>query len=514
MSVTSGFFNSLNGDRKYNAEQMSSIFDGIINDGIFSNIGTAFNVLVAGEMNITVGIGRCWFNSTWMYNDSIHTISIEQAEPILDRIDVVAIEVNRSAAVRKADIKVIKGTPDLAPQPKEMERTEEVHQYCLAQVYVHAGVSELTQADITSKIGTEDTPFITAILETIDLNVLLGQWQGDLDNFVAAETTSFTNWFNAMKGQLSEDAAGRLQEEIDRIAVPLYGSCTTPAATTAKVVDSPGFELLLYSSMIVEFTAGVPAGSTLNINGTGAKPIWHKGAAILDNVITANSAILMVYDGAHYAVVSSNSSPAEMISDLWDTLTQYQPNDYCISDGFVWKCLVANIATQPTEGTYWTKVKLGKEVTQLSNDLTASNTTAGVSDTPFRFGCNDDGKFGYIIKDEGGADTVVPFNQKTANIRIASIIGNGQQGAGGIYAQYVASTGQYVSWGIWELNTPRIIDALKSVTDSSYIHHIYATRPIKVSLNGSAPTEYDTDEEIIKFPMYADIFRLIYTEDI
>ena len=44
MSVTSGFFNSLNGDRRYNAEQMSSIFDGIINDGIFANIGTAFGV--------------------------------------------------------------------------------------------------------------------------------------------------------------------------------------------------------------------------------------------------------------------------------------------------------------------------------------------------------------------------------------------------------------------------------------------------------------------------------------
>lgn len=27
MSVSSGFFNSLNGDRKYNAAQMSAIFD-------------------------------------------------------------------------------------------------------------------------------------------------------------------------------------------------------------------------------------------------------------------------------------------------------------------------------------------------------------------------------------------------------------------------------------------------------------------------------------------------------
>ena len=30
MAFTYGFFNSLNGDRKYTAEQLSSIFDGLI----------------------------------------------------------------------------------------------------------------------------------------------------------------------------------------------------------------------------------------------------------------------------------------------------------------------------------------------------------------------------------------------------------------------------------------------------------------------------------------------------
>ena len=38
MSVTSGFYNGLSHDRKYNAVQMSSLFDGIINDGIFQSI--------------------------------------------------------------------------------------------------------------------------------------------------------------------------------------------------------------------------------------------------------------------------------------------------------------------------------------------------------------------------------------------------------------------------------------------------------------------------------------------
>ena len=39
MAVTYGFYDSTGGDRKYNAEQMGSIFDGIISDGFYSNIG-------------------------------------------------------------------------------------------------------------------------------------------------------------------------------------------------------------------------------------------------------------------------------------------------------------------------------------------------------------------------------------------------------------------------------------------------------------------------------------------
>lgn len=44
MSVTYGFYNSIKGDRKYNALEMSSIFDGIIVDGVYMSIGDALNV--------------------------------------------------------------------------------------------------------------------------------------------------------------------------------------------------------------------------------------------------------------------------------------------------------------------------------------------------------------------------------------------------------------------------------------------------------------------------------------
>ena len=69
MTITSGFFNSVNHDRLYDAEQVSSIFDGIIKDGVYESIGDAFMVTPNSDLNdsIIVGTGRAWFDHTWTY---------------------------------------------------------------------------------------------------------------------------------------------------------------------------------------------------------------------------------------------------------------------------------------------------------------------------------------------------------------------------------------------------------------------------------------------------------------
>ena len=85
MSVTSGFFNSLNGDRRYDARQFSALFDGIINDGVFANIGTSFKVTAAGGLQINIGLGRAWFNSTWVNNDAILPFTLDDSDQVLNR---------------------------------------------------------------------------------------------------------------------------------------------------------------------------------------------------------------------------------------------------------------------------------------------------------------------------------------------------------------------------------------------------------------------------------------------
>lgn len=204
MSVTSGFFNSIDGDRKYNAEQMSAIFDGVINDGIFANVGTAFVVTASGVGNeITVGKGRAWFNSTWIYNDSELTITLDDSDIITDRIDTVVIEVNHNDDVRAGSIKVIKGEPSTSPTPADLQNWGNINQYPLAHIYIANNTDEITQADITNCIGTDATPFVTGILEVISLDTLLGQWEAELDQFVDEETADFNEWFLEKQNEMN-----------------------------------------------------------------------------------------------------------------------------------------------------------------------------------------------------------------------------------------------------------------------------------------------------------------------
>ena len=221
MSVTSGFYNGLSHDRKYNAVQMSSLFDGIINDGIFQSVGTYFTVTASSGFTVKVGIGKAWFNSHWIQNDAILPLTLSDPEVVLARIDAVIIEVNTTDSVRAGSIKILKGTPASSPVNPKLTNDDYVHQHALCYIYRKANETAITQSGITNMIGTDSCPFITAILETASIDSLLGQWQDQLDQFVASEESDFTAWFDNVKVQLTTDAAGNLQVQIDGITALL-----------------------------------------------------------------------------------------------------------------------------------------------------------------------------------------------------------------------------------------------------------------------------------------------------
>ena len=218
MSVTFGFYNALNHDRKYDAIQVSSIFDGIINDGIYESIGTAMIVKATSYMVINIGIGRAWFNHTWTYNDSILPLTVQPSELVLNRIDTVILEVDSTRTVRTNSIKIIEGTPAATPVATTLTNNENVHQYPLARIYVKANATVITQADITNTVGTSECPFVTGIISTLSTDNLIQQWESSYEQWLSEQTTSFNTWFAGLKNELDSNQAANLLNQINLVS--------------------------------------------------------------------------------------------------------------------------------------------------------------------------------------------------------------------------------------------------------------------------------------------------------
>ena len=218
MSVTYGFYNAKDHDRQYDAVQLSSIFDGLINDGIYATIGDAFVITAGSNMSVAVGTGRAWFNHTWTYNDAKLILTIPNSEVLLDRYDAVVLETNDADDVRANSIKVISGVAASSPKKPDLTNDTHTHQYPLAYIKVPANSTSVSQANIENCIGTSACPFVTGIVDTIDATTLFKQWNSEFDI-----------WFDGMKGQLSTDAAGNLQVQINALKNTI--STTTKSIT-------------------------------------------------------------------------------------------------------------------------------------------------------------------------------------------------------------------------------------------------------------------------------------------
>lgn len=190
--LTYGFYNSIDHDRTYDAIQMSSIFDGIVRDGIFMSIGNCLRVIQDSGMTVIVDTGRAWFNHTWTLNDARLPITIPVSEVMLNRIDAIVLEVNASVSVRQNFIKVVKGTPATNPVRPTLINNNNVHQYPLAYITVNQRVTNIRQADITNMVGTSATPYVTGILQTVNIDSLVAQWEDQWKRFFENQTGEIT----------------------------------------------------------------------------------------------------------------------------------------------------------------------------------------------------------------------------------------------------------------------------------------------------------------------------------
>lgn len=184
MAVKSGFFNSVSGDRKYDADDVNELFDGVINEGVFSSLGNALVVGAGSGLQVTIDTGRAWFLKSWLTNTSVAYRSLSAADLTYDRIDIVALDFDKSNSIRDNDIIIVEGTPASSPvAPTLIDDTDHI-QIPLAHVLVEANETQIVAGDITNKIGTVDCPFVTGLVDQIEITDLLAQWDYEFDQWM------------------------------------------------------------------------------------------------------------------------------------------------------------------------------------------------------------------------------------------------------------------------------------------------------------------------------------------
>lgn len=217
--LTYGFYNSINHDRRYDAVQVSQLFDGLIRDGVYQSIGERFRVTpIANSMELSVGAGRAWLNHTWTLNDNAYVLPINNpADAALPRIDTVVIRVN--ALDRFNQIDIVYGEFSSNPTRPALTKTEGVvYEWPIADIYIRPGATQISQADITNRVGTVDLPFVTGIVEILTMEMFTERWEAEwyerADEYIYNKGVSFELWFNSLVASLDGNVAANLASRL------------------------------------------------------------------------------------------------------------------------------------------------------------------------------------------------------------------------------------------------------------------------------------------------------------
>lgn len=257
---TYGFYNSKNGDRKYNATHFGKLFDGIITDGVFSSVYNQFRVVPVDnpdptDPTVMIKSGAAWLGRTWNILDSDTEYSFSTVAANKQRTDAICIEVNQSDKSDEANnpsrtnrIVIVQGGvygindpisyPTLTYERNSLNNDVIRCQFPIAYVTIYGSIKKtdsvtyeaniIKEANIRNVVGvgSEDTkykewlPYVSGATMNIDVSSLIPaveEFIGSLEQLRYNEQTEFNTWFDLMKGQLSEDAAGNLQNEIDTL---------------------------------------------------------------------------------------------------------------------------------------------------------------------------------------------------------------------------------------------------------------------------------------------------------
>lgn len=206
----SSFFNSVSHDRTYKAEDWAEYFSSFIGNGVFPVPSTGLQVTANDGMNVTVKTGKAWINGYFYFNTSDLNATLATADGQLNRIDRIVVRWDLTNRLISAEVK--SSSFSASPSAPLLQRDADIYELALADIYVGAGVTAITQSNITDqRLNTSLCGVVAAVVDQIDteaFNAQLQAWFAEYQSLSAAEYNTLVSYMNSLKlqGNVQYDA--------------------------------------------------------------------------------------------------------------------------------------------------------------------------------------------------------------------------------------------------------------------------------------------------------------------
>ena len=248
----SSFFNSVNHDRVYRAEEWAEYFASFIGNGIFPVPANGLQVVTGSGLIVTVKTGKAWINGYFYFNTGDLNVVLGTADGVLNRIDRIVLRWDLTE--RNIAVKVKPSPASATPVAPVLQRDADAYEIALADVYIRAGSTAVLQSDITDqRFNSALCGIVTGTVEQIDASVITAQfdnffalyrdlitaeynayvsrvsgYEGDaaadyqtflnsLQSYENSAQADFEAWFDGIKAALSGDIAGQLTLEVQEL---------------------------------------------------------------------------------------------------------------------------------------------------------------------------------------------------------------------------------------------------------------------------------------------------------
>ena len=153
----SGFFNSLNGDRVYNADELSDFYLNLVTDGVLIESGDELKVVADTGLRVKVLSGWAYIKAKYFHNTENYYLLLRAADRSLPRIDRIVLRLDKRESGRNILITCKEGIPGKDPVPPELTRNENgIWEMSLAQITVKANAISISSNNIADERSNED----------------------------------------------------------------------------------------------------------------------------------------------------------------------------------------------------------------------------------------------------------------------------------------------------------------------------------------------------------------------